>query len=172
MHTPFFPVQPPEVTQVVSDHPVDAPLSNIRLNDLLDDAFRFHDMHNNSDSLPLNGIEDVHQHEGGSGVHIHSQLNMDKEYIELKAASNRPLYSGCKDGHTTLYCMVGLHNIKSQFGLSGNCVTKILLWAKDFLPKDETLPDKYTDMKKTLKGLGMKYKSIHACPLDCILYRG
>lgn len=67
--------------------------------------------------------------------------------------------------------MVGLHNLKARFGLSGISVSEILVWVKDLLPKENTLPDKYPNMKNTLKGLGMKYKSIHACKYDCILYR-
>ena len=49
-------------------------------------------------------------------------------------------------------------------------MTKILLWAKDLLPKENTLPNNYPNMKSNLKGLGMKYKSIHACKFDCVLY--
>ena len=67
--------------------------------------------------------------------------------------------------------MVGLHNLKSRFGLSGNSVSEILAWVKDLLLKENTLPDNYPDMKNSLKGLGIKYKSIHACKYDCILYR-
>ena len=76
----------------------------------------------------------------------------------------------CEQGHTSLYAIVGLYNLKSRFGLLGNSMTKNLKWAKDLLPKDNRLPDNYPTMKKSLKGLGMKYKSIHVCKFDCILY--
>ena len=49
-------------------------------------------------------------------------------------------------------------------------MTEILLWAKDLLAKENTLLDNYQSIKRSLKGLGMKYKSIHACKHDCIVY--
>ena len=67
--------------------------------------------------------------------------------------------------------MVGLHSLKTQYGLFGNSVMGILKWVKGLLPKVNTLPNSYPVMKNSLKGLGMKYKSIHACVYDCILYR-
>ena len=67
--------------------------------------------------------------------------------------------------------MVGLNSLKTQYGLSGNSVTRILNWVKGLLPKENTLPNSYPVMKNSLKGLGMNYKSIHACVYVCILYR-
>ena len=40
------------------------------------------------------------------------------------------------------------------------------------LPEGNTLPDSWREAKKVLHALGMKYEVIHACPNDCILYRG
>ena len=102
---------------------------------------------------------------------IDAELLGDREYIRLKADVARPLYKDCDEDHSVLYVMIGVHNLKSQFGLSGNSVTGILKWVKEILPKENMLPDNYPTMKKSLKGLGLKYKSIHACKYNCILYR-
>ena len=98
------------------------------------------------------------------------KLPRDREYIRLKADGAKPLYKDYDEDHSILYEMIGLHNLKSQFGLSGNSVIGILKWVKEILQKENMLPDNYPTMKKSLKGLGLKYKSIHACKYDCILY--
>ena len=63
-----------------------------------------------------------------------------------------------------------LHNIKKQFGWSGNSVTALLSILKRWLPKDNTLPEKYPHMKRMMKDLGMKANFIHACVNNCVLY--
>ena len=37
---------------------------------------------------------------------------------------------------------------------------------------DNVLPGNYEEAKQNLKMLGVEYISYHACPNDCILYRG
>jgi len=145
----------------------DNPSTHPRLDDLINDACGVHDIQDNHSMEYDGGQAD----QDCFGPHLNGGVNEDKEYVKLKTDAARPLYSNCDADHSTLYAMVGLHNLKSHFGLSGNSVTEILKWAKDLLPKDNTLPDNYPYMKKSLKGLGMKYKSIHACKFDCILYR-
>ena len=43
---------------------------------------------------------------------------------------------------------------------------------KKKLPKDNKLPDSTYAAKKVICPLGLEVKKIHACPNDCILYRG
>jgi len=88
----------------------------------------------------------------------------------LKDDAARPFYKDYDEDHSVLYAIIGLYNLKSQFGLSENSVTEILKWVKDILPKENTLPDNYRTVKKCLKGLDLKYKYIHACKYDCMLY--
>jgi hypothetical protein len=40
------------------------------------------------------------------------------------------------------------------------------------LPDGNSLPGSWTEAKKVLKAIGMEYQIIHACPNDCVLYRG
>ena len=49
---------------------------------------------------------------------------------------------------------------------------KLLKILKKKLPKDNELPDSMYTAKKVVFPLGLKVQKIHACPNDCILYRG
>ena len=43
---------------------------------------------------------------------------------------------------------------------------------KNMLPKDNELPESTYEAKNVVCPLGLKVQKIHACPNDCILYRG
>ena len=43
---------------------------------------------------------------------------------------------------------------------------------KNMLPKDKELPESTYEAKKVVCPLGLEVQKIHACPNDCILYRG
>jgi hypothetical protein len=43
---------------------------------------------------------------------------------------------------------------------------------KKMLPKDNELPASMYEAKKIVCPLGLEVQKIHACPNDCILYRG
>ena len=43
---------------------------------------------------------------------------------------------------------------------------------KKMLPKDNELPATTYEAKKLVCPLGLEVQKIHACPNDCILYRG
>ena len=43
---------------------------------------------------------------------------------------------------------------------------------KDMLPKNNELPESTYEAKKAVCPLGLEVQKIHACPNDCILYRG
>ena len=49
---------------------------------------------------------------------------------------------------------------------------KLLKILKKKLPKDNELPDSTYAVKKVVCPLGLEVEKIHACPNDCILYRG
>lgn len=47
---------------------------------------------------------------------------------------------------------------------------RMLSIKKSMLPLYEELPQNYYQAKKKVRGLGMEYKKIYACPNDCMLY--
>ena len=49
---------------------------------------------------------------------------------------------------------------------------ELLKLVKKMLPKDNELPATTYEAKKLVCPLGLEVQKIHACPNDCILYRG
>jgi hypothetical protein len=61
---------------------------------------------------------------------------------------------------------------KAEEGLSDSGFEKLLKMMKNMLPKDNELPASMYNAKKVVCPLGLEIQKIHACPNDCILYRG
>ena len=97
----------------------------------------------------------VHDDSGQAGVSKEPYIGNEK-YNDYKRLSTEKLYPSCEGPETTLSAIVELHNIKKQFGWSGNSVITLLEVLKRWLPKGNTLPDKYPHMKSMMKDLGMK----------------
>ena len=73
----------------------------------------------------------------------------------------------------------GLQNIvvprlqwKASNGLSDKGFEELLKLIKSLLPEGNTLPETTYKAKKVVCPLGLEAQKIHACPNDCILYRG
>ena len=97
----------------------------------------------------------------------------DNESFEFKrfvADAEQPLFEG--SDFTKLESMLKLHNWKARFGISDSAFTDLLGSVGSILPKDHVLPSNSYEAKKTLSNLGLEYKKFHACPNDCVLYRG
>ncbi|XP_017239302.2 uncharacterized protein LOC108212082 [Daucus carota subsp. sativus] len=97
----------------------------------------------------------------------------DEEAHEFKrfvADAEQPLFEGSEC--TKLESMLKLHNWKSRFGISDAAFTDLLSSVGSFLPSGHVLPVNAYEAKKNLSDLGLDYIKIHACPNDCILYRG
>ena len=60
----------------------------------------------------------------------------------------------------------------AKCGLSDSGFEKLLKMMKNMLPKDNVLPASTYEAKKVVCPLGLEVQKIHACPNDCILYRG
>ncbi|XP_074347290.1 uncharacterized protein LOC141686134 [Apium graveolens] len=97
----------------------------------------------------------------------------DKDSEEFKrflADAEQPLFEGSDS--SKLDSMLKLHNWKARFGISDSAFTDLLSSVGSLLPKDHVLPSNAYTAKKTLSDLGLEYIKIHACPNECILYRG
>ncbi|KAL5576885.1 hypothetical protein UlMin_018584 [Ulmus minor] len=92
-------------------------------------------------------------------------------FIKLLADVEKPLYNGCST-HTVLSTLVRLYNLKAKHGWSDNSFSELLSLLASVLPDPNEIPRSSYGARKTLSSLGMDYKKIHACPNDCILYRG
>lgn len=89
----------------------------------------------------------------------------------LLSDNEKPLYKNCTK-FTRLSAVLKLYNLKAGNGWSDVSFTSMLKLVKEMLPDDNELPDRTYDAKKVLCPMGMEYRKIHACPNDCILYRG
>ena len=49
---------------------------------------------------------------------------------------------------------------------------ELLKLMKNILPESNTLPETTYEARKIVCPLGLEAQQIHACPNDCILYRG
>nr|XP_017228874.1 PREDICTED: uncharacterized protein LOC108204092 [Daucus carota subsp. sativus] len=92
------------------------------------------------------------------------------EFSRFVADAEQPLYEG--SDNNKLESLLKLHNWKSRFGISDSAFTDLLSSVGSLLPKDHVLPVNAYEAKKTLNDLGLEYIKFHACPNDCVLYRG
>jgi hypothetical protein len=82
------------------------------------------------------------------------------------------LYPNYEDGNTKLGTILKLLQWKAENGISDKGFEKLLKIIKEKIPKYNELPDSTYEAKKVLCPLGLEMQKIHACPNDCILYRG
>ncbi|XP_074327086.1 uncharacterized protein LOC141665028 [Apium graveolens] len=103
----------------------------------------------------------------------YSREDCDKESDNFKrfvADAEQALFEGSEC--TKLESVLKLHNWKARFGVSDKAFTDLLQSIGSILPKDNLLPSNMYEAKKTLTYLGFEYIKFHACPNDCVLYRG
>ena len=81
------------------------------------------------------------------------------------------LYPNCDDGNTKLGTVLEFLQWKAENAVPEKGFEKLLKILKK-LPKDNELPDSTYAAKKVVCPLGLEVQKIHACPNDCILYRG
>ena len=93
------------------------------------------------------------------------------DFINHVQSEQQPLYPGC-ESYTKLKALVKLYNLKAKHDMSDSCFSEVLILLGSMLPEGNTIPSSFTEAKKTLCTLGMGYEKIHACPNDCLLYRG
>ena len=110
-------------------------------------------------------------------VIVDAQRECESEKEKLKfdrmlEDHKKRLYPNCEDGNTKLGTTLELLQWKAENGLSDKGFEKLLKIMKKKLPKDNKLPDSTYEAKKVLCSLGLEVQKIHACPNDCILYRG
>ena len=82
------------------------------------------------------------------------------------------LYPNCKDGNTNHSTVLELLQWKEENVVPDKGFEKLLKILKKKLPKNNGLPDSTYATKKVVCPLGLEVQKIHACPNDCILYRG
>nr|CAE03679.1 OSJNBa0042N22.23 [Oryza sativa Japonica Group]CAE76050.1 B1248C03.9 [Oryza sativa Japonica Group] len=79
------------------------------------------------------------------------------------------LYPGCEQGHKKLDTTL---QWKAKNCVSDKAFGDLLKLIKNILPEGNKLPETTYKAKKIVCPLGLEIQKIHACPNDCILYRG
>ena len=108
-------------------------------------------------------------------VDARTQCESQKEKLKFDRMledHKKGLYPNCEDGNTKLGTVLELLQWKAENAVPDKGFEKLLKILKKKLPKDNELPDSTYAAKKVICPLGLEVQKIHACPNDCILYRG
>ncbi|WVZ83355.1 hypothetical protein U9M48_030513 [Paspalum notatum var. saurae] len=82
------------------------------------------------------------------------------------------LYPDCKEGHKKLRSTLELLQWKASNGVFDKGFNELLVLIKKLLLEGNKLPASTYEAKEVICPLGLEVRKIHACPNDCILYRG
>jgi hypothetical protein len=77
-----------------------------------------------------------------------------------------------EDGQNKLGSTLKLLKWKVETGVTDSLFEKLLVLIKKMLPRKNELFASMYEAKKLACPLGLDMQKIHACPNDCILYRG
>nr|ABA97149.1 transposon protein, putative, CACTA, En/Spm sub-class [Oryza sativa Japonica Group] len=82
------------------------------------------------------------------------------------------LYPGCEQGHKKLDTTLEFLQWKAKNGISDKTFGDLLKLVKNILSEGNKLLETTYEAKKIVCPLGLEVQKIHACPNNCILYRG
>jgi hypothetical protein len=82
------------------------------------------------------------------------------------------VYLNCEDDQKKLGSTLELLRWKAENGVTDSGFNKLLIMMKKLLPRDNELLASTYEAKKLVCPLGLDVQKIHACPNNCILYRG
>ncbi len=108
--------------------------------------------------------------------HIHNEeLGGETEYEQcwnqIAAEARQPLFTGSPCSRLSYILL--LSNLAVQYNVPNVFMHKLYgLLARKILPTNNVAPTTRQEAKSVLTTIGMDYHAIHACPNDCILYRG
>ena len=84
----------------------------------------------------------------------------------------RSLFPSCKPEQKKLGTTLEMLKWKATNGVTDKGFGELLKIVKNMLPEGNELPSTTYEAKKMVCPLGLDVQKIHACPNDCILYRG
>lgn len=102
---------------------------------------------------------------------LESEKEKEKLYCMLEDHKTL-LFPGCDEDLKKLDTTLGLLQQKASHGVTDKGFEELLKLLKKVLPKDNKLPTTTYEAKQMVCPLGLEVQKIHACPNDCILYRG
>ena len=93
-----------------------------------------------------------------------------KKLEQIRIDAKTPLYPCCSVSKLEANLM--LLEMKSSNGLSDKGFDDLLSLLQKLLPSPNGLPENTYQAKQMICPMGLEVQKIHACPKDCILYRG
>jgi hypothetical protein len=112
---------------------------------------------------------------GGVIRDAHRDCESEKEkakFDQMLQDHKKLLYPLVEDGQKKLGTTLELLQRKTKNGISDKAFEKLLKIQKKILSNPNELPTTTYEAKKIICPLGLQIEKIHACPNDCILYRG
>jgi hypothetical protein len=94
------------------------------------------------------------------------------EFDRMLEDHKKLLYPSAKDGQKKLGTTLELLQWKTRNGIFDKAFGQLLKINKKMLPRENELPTTTYEAKQVVCPLGLEIQKIHACPNDCILYRG
>jgi hypothetical protein len=94
------------------------------------------------------------------------------QFEQMLKDHKKLLYPNCEDGQKKLGSTLELLRWKTENGVTDSGFNKLLIMMKKLLPRNNELPASMYEAKKLVCPLRLDVQNIHACPNDCILYRG
>ena len=161
-------VQPPPQSVTPTEH---ADVHNIPiLNDLVNDACEmFMGEAEPSEPNCVGSDEAPPTSEVPNDSHTHKYKG--KKYDRLHQLAQEPLHPATGSSrHTTMYALIKLNDLKTQFNLSDGATGGILRLLNELLPEENNLTTSYTEMKNTVRDLGMDYVKYDVCINNCMLF--
>ncbi|XP_057444576.1 uncharacterized protein LOC130736810 [Lotus japonicus] len=104
---------------------------------------------------------------GDSGV-SEGPNEVANKFYNLIEESKQELYSGCEN-FSKLSFTIRLYLLKCLYGWSNASFDALLELLKEAMPHLNIF-DSFNKTKGVIRGLGLDYKKIDACPNDCMLY--
>lgn len=111
-------------------------------------------------------------------VHLRKQLDdaddeiVSRKFKKLREDAETPLYENAGLDKSVLEVTLELLRMKAKYNIVDSGFTDILSYLFTVLPAGNMLPKSTYEAKKVACPLGLEVVRSHACPLDCIIYKG
>lgn len=138
---------------------------------LIMDAFNYHEQFQGSFPAEEARREFCEAEEGVDWGNVDDMHAISAEYVAAMHSARTPLFHD--SNLQQLNGLVMLLSIFESFGAPDALTSQVLAFLSvKMLPQPNTLPSSTYEATKLLSKLGLGYRSIHACPNGCVLYRG
>jgi hypothetical protein len=155
-------VQPPgDIADNIDDS------NMLRLNDLVNDACEVF----MRESCPSNPNCEKDNGDISTNASDAPQSHKGTKYERLSRLAMEPLHQASGESrHSTMYALVKINDLKTQFNMSDGATEEVLSLLKELLPEGNNLPSSYHEMKNTIRDIGMDYVKYDVCINNCMLF--